>query len=98
MEKDPRCAGKRKLFCQEHCLFCLLCGNITDSALVRIPHVGDKIDIQELKFNLTNFHRACQDKSRVCGKPSEHTRFLRCCFSEAECVIMCLSTGLYVDV
>lgn len=23
MEKDPQCAGKRKLFCQEHCLFCV---------------------------------------------------------------------------
>ena len=23
MEKDPQCAGKKNLFCQEHCLFCV---------------------------------------------------------------------------
>lgn len=50
-KKDPQCAGKRKLFCQEHCLFCV-CVAISQTLCYPSAFVPywQQIDILHIKF------------------------------------------------
>lgn len=64
MEKDPHCAGKRKLFCQEHCLFCV-CVVISQTLHYSFAFVPFWQQIfLDIKSSLTQIHpliRMCRD-------------------------------------
>lgn len=67
MEKDPQCAGKKNLFCQEHCLFCVcvVISQILHYSSAFVPY-WQQVDI--LRIESTQIHpllRVC----RVWDKP-----------------------------